>query len=198
MSYVQNTDDDRREIVETIGVSSFEELLESIKPELRVMGDLKLAPPLREAEAERFFTELAGMNLPASRTASFLGGGIYDRYIPAVVDYVLSRSEFYTSYTPYQAEASQGTLQAIYEYQTMICRLTGMDAANASLYDGATALAEAMLMAWSIRRGGKVIIPRALSPTVRSVLKSYAVGKGIEIREIPFFDIFPHQINIRF
>ena len=186
MSYVQNTDDDRREIVETIGVSSFEELLESIKPELRVMGDLKLAPPLREAEAERFFTELAGMNLSASRTASFLGGGIYDRYIPAVVDYVLSRSEFYTSYTPYQAEASQGTLQAIYEYQTMICRLTGMDAANASLYDGATALAEAMLMAWSIRRGGKVIIPRALSPTVRSVLKSYAVGKGIEIREIPF------------
>ena len=139
-----------------------------------------------EAEAERLFTELAGMNLLASRMASFLGGGIYDRYIPAVVDYVLSRSEFYTSYTPYQAEASQGTLQAIYEYQTMICRLTGMDAANASLYDGATALAEAMLMAWSIRRGGKVIIPRALSPTVRSVLKSYAVGKGIEIREIPF------------
>jgi len=118
--------------------------------------------------------------------ASFLGGGIYDRLIPAVVGYVLSRSEFYTSYTPYQAEVSQGTLQAIYEYQSLICRLTDMDAANSSMYDGATALAEAVLMACSIKRTGRVIAPSALSPRVKAVLRSYSVGKGITIEEVPY------------
>jgi glycine dehydrogenase subunit 1 len=117
---------------------------------------------------------------------SFLGGGIYDRFIPATVRYVLSRSEFYTSYTPYQAEVSQGTLQAIFEYQTMIARLTAMDAANASMYDASTALAEAMLMASAIKHTGRVIIPASLSRRVRSVLDSYAAGKDVVIDEVPF------------
>lgn len=188
MSYVQNTDRDRSEMLETVGVSSLEELLEPIDESLRVRGLLDLDPPMSEAAVVARCTELAGRNRPATGMASFLGGGIYDRYIPAVVRYVLSRSEFYTSYTPYQAEVSQGTLQAIYEYQSMISRLTGMDAANASLYDGATSLAEAMLMACGIKRNGRVLVPRALSREIRAVLKSYAAGKRIMVEEIPFTD----------
>jgi glycine dehydrogenase subunit 1 len=186
MHYVQNTDDDRREMLETMGIHSLEDILAPISPELRVKGELALGSPMSEAEAKALFSRLAGKNLSASEAVSFLGGGIYDRFIPAVVGYVTSRSEFYTAYTPYQAEVSQGTLQAIYEYQSMICRLTGMDASNASMYDGATALAEAMLMACSIKRSDRVLIPRTLSPRIKAVLKCYAAGKGIAIEEIPF------------
>ncbi len=185
MSYVQNTDRDRNEMLRAIGVSSLEELLEPIAESLRVGGMLDLGPPMSESAVVARCRELAGRNRPASGTASFLGGGIYDRYIPAVVRYVLSRSEFYTSYTPYQAEVSQGTLQAIYEYQSMIARLTGMEAANASLYDGATSLAEAMLMACAIKRRGRVLVPRALSPRVRAVMESCATGKRITVEEVP-------------
>ena len=186
MSYVQNTDDDRNEMLGLIGASSIEELLEPIAPELRVKGLLDLGEPMGEAEVASHMAELAGKNRPASDTASFLGGGIYDRMIPAAVRYVVSRSEFYTSYTPYQAEVSQGTLQAIYEYQTMICRLTGLDASNASMYDGATSLAEAMLMACTIKRCGRILVPRALAPRIRNVLQSYAAGKSITVEEVPF------------
>ena len=186
MSYVQNTENDRKEMLKRIGASSIEELLEPVASGLRVKGGLKLGSSMSEAEVISLASELAGRNRPASGMASFLGGGIYDRHIPAVVRYVLSRSEFYTSYTPYQAEVSQGTLQAIYEYQSLICRLTGMDAANASMYDGATALAEAMLMACGIKRIGRVIVPSALSPRIRAVLESYSAGKGIVIEEVPF------------
>jgi glycine dehydrogenase subunit 1 len=143
MSYVQNTDEDREMMLKAIGVSSIEELLEPIGKELRPGKPIGLGEPMCESEVSTHLESLAGRNRPASRLSSFLGGGIYDRHIPAVVRYVLSRSEFYTSYTPYQAEVSQGTLQAIYEYQSLICRLTGMEVANASMYDGATALAEA-------------------------------------------------------
>ncbi len=186
MSYVQNTDRDREEMLEVIGVSSLDELLEPIDQTLRVRGALDLGTPMSEAEVAARCAELAGKNNPAGRMASFLGGGIYDRYIPALVGYVLSRSEFYTSYTPYQAEVSQGTLQAIYEYQSMISRITGMEAANASLYDGATSLAESMLMACGIKRMERVLVPRALSRRIRAVLDSYAAGKGIVIDEVPF------------
>ncbi|UCF04019.1 MAG: glycine dehydrogenase, partial [bacterium] len=170
MSYVQNTDKDRKEMLEVIGVASVEELLRPIDGELRVKGKLGIDPPRSESEVAGICSRLAGKNRPASGMASFLGGGIYDRYIPAVVRYVLSRSEFYTSYTPYQAEVSQGTLQAIYEYQSLICRLTAMDAANASMYDGATSLAEAMLMACGIKRRDRVLIPGALSGRIKAVL----------------------------
>jgi glycine dehydrogenase subunit 1 len=166
MSYVQNTDGDRDEMLRVIGVSSLEELLEPIDEPLRVRGMLDLGPPMSEAAVVARCAELAGRNKPASGAANFLGGGIYDRYIPAVVRYVLSRSEFYTSYTPYQAEVSQGTLQAVYEYQSMISRLTGMEACQ-------------------IKRRGRVLVPRALSPRMRKVMESYAAGKGIGVEEVP-------------
>jgi glycine dehydrogenase subunit 1 len=188
MTYIQNTDSDRKKMLEVIGVSSLDELLEPIDPSLRVSGELDLGAPMSEAEVMARCSELAGKNNPAGLMASFLGGGIYDHYIPALIGYVLSRSEFYTSYTPYQAEVSQGTLQAIYEYQSMISRITGMEAANASLYDGATSLAESMLMACGIKRKGRVLVPRALSRRIKAVLDSYAVGKGIVIDEVPFRD----------
>ncbi len=186
MSYIQNTDADRKEMLERIGVSSFEKLLEPIPEAIRMKGSLGLDPPMREGDLAAYFASLAAKNRPATEAASFLGGGIYDRFIPALVRYVTSRSEFYTSYTPYQAEVSQGTLQAIYEYQSLICRLTGMDAANASMYDGATALAEAILMAAGIKGGGKVLLPRALSPRVKAVLKSYTAARGIVLEEVAF------------
>lgn len=186
MSFIQNTDRDRKKMLKTIGVSSLEELLQSIPRDLRVDGELNLHPALSEPEVEEVCQEIASQNNPASEMASFLGGGIYDRYIPSVVRYVLSRSEFYTAYTPYQAEVSQGTLQAIYEYQTLISRLTGMDASNASLYDGAMAMAEAMIMACGIKRKDKIVLPRAFSPRIRTVLETYAEPRGIEIEEVPF------------
>jgi glycine dehydrogenase subunit 1 len=186
MSYVQNTDADRLSMLRLIGADSFEDLLEPVPAGMRARVAPDLGDPMSEAETVAHLRALAARNNPAGELVSFLGGGIYDRFIPATVRYVTSRSEFYTSYTPYQAEVSQGTLQAIYEYQTMIARLTGMDAANASMYDGATALAEAMLMACEIRRTRRIIVPAALSPRVRAVLGGYATGKGIAVDEIPW------------
>jgi glycine dehydrogenase subunit 1 len=186
MSYVQSTDSDRKAMLEAVGAETMEDLLEPVERSLRIEGGLDLGEPLSEPETAAALEALSRKNCPASDLASFLGGGVYDRYIPAIVRYVLSRSEFYTSYTPYQAEVSQGTLQAIYEYQSLICRLTGMEVANASMYDGATALAEAVLMAHGIKRGGSVLVPRALSPRIKSVLRSYTKGRAIEIGEIPF------------
>jgi glycine dehydrogenase subunit 1 len=186
MSYIQNTDRDRKEMLDTIGVSSFDELLAPVAPELRVDGGLDLPPGMSEAEISSHFRSMAARNNPASAESSFMGGGIYDRFIPATVRYVLSRSEFYTSYTPYQAEVSQGTLQAIYEYQTMIARLTAMDAANASMYDAATSLAEAMLMACTIKRADRILVPGAMSGKVRKVLESYASGHSISIESVPW------------
>ncbi|HEM46640.1 MAG TPA: aminomethyl-transferring glycine dehydrogenase subunit GcvPA [Alphaproteobacteria bacterium] len=186
MSYVQNTDDDRAAMLDAIGVSSFDELITPIAPELRVEGELATGAPMSEAETLQLGRGRASENTPASAMASFLGGGIYDRHIPAAVRYILSRSEFYTSYTPYQAEVSQGTLQAIYEYQSLIVKLTAMDAANASLYDGATALAEAVMMACSIKRVSRALVPAALPAAVRRLLATYAAGRGIAVEEIPF------------
>lgn len=186
MSYIQNTDQDRKDMLEAIGADSVEDLLEPLPTELRVKDGLKLPPPMSEAEVYSRCSELARLNKPAGEMASFLGGGIYDRFIPATVRYVLGRSEFYTSYTPYQAEVSQGTLQAIYEYQTMIARLTAMDAANASMYDSATALAEAMLMSCAVKRAKRILVPSALSPGVMAVLRSYAAGQGIVIDTMPW------------
>ena len=142
MSYVSNTDDDKREMLESLGISSgnIEELFRSIPPELRAKS-FDLPPGKSELEVEKYITNLAGRN--ATGLVTFVGGGFYDHHIPAAVDALAGRSEFYTSYTPYQAEVSQGTLQAIYEYQSLICRLTGMDIANASGYDGASVTADA-------------------------------------------------------
>lgn len=186
MSYIQHTDDDRRAMLAAIGARSVDELLDPVPAALRLKRPLALDKPLAEAAVAELFRGMAARNDPASSLASFLGGGIYDRHIPAVVRYVTSRSEFYTSYTPYQAEVSQGTLQAIYEYQSLVARITAMDVANASMYDGATALAEAVLMATAITGAPRVLVPRALSPRYREVLDTYARARRVTVVEIPF------------
>ncbi|MCR9118614.1 MAG: glycine dehydrogenase, partial [bacterium] len=139
MPYLFNTDEDRAEMLTAIGAESVDELFSAIPAELRFKGDLDVGPALTELELTQHLNELSAKNLNAGNVACFLGAGSYDHFIPAVVDSLASRGEFYTSYTPYQPEVSQGNLQAMFEYQTLVCQLTGMDVSNASLYDGGSA-----------------------------------------------------------
>lgn len=173
MPYVQNTDKDRQEMLAAIGVSSIEELFKVIPDGVRYRGRLPLPPALSEPEMMAHIQDLAGRNHHLDDNLSFLGGGIYDHFIPPVVDFISARSEFYTSYTPYQAEASQGNLQVFFEYQSLICKLTGMEVANASLYDGATALAEAVLMAQNLSGRSDVVLSSGVHPEYRETLETY-------------------------
>ncbi len=176
-------------MLETIGVGSLDELIAKVIPDqFRIEHPLDLPAGSREFDLVREFKALSGLNTPASEVVSFLGGGVYDHYIPAAISHLLSRSEFYTAYTPYQAEVAQGTLQTIYEFQTMVCRLTGMDASNASHYDGATALAEGVMMA--VRKTGRkaVVVPAGLNPQYLHVLHTYCVPLDIEVREMKGID----------
>ncbi len=174
MPYRVHTPEQRAQMLKTIGAASLDELFAAVPPELRCREPLDLPPAMSEMELQSELRRLAAANLPAAETACFLGAGSYDHFIPAVVDFVASRSEFYTAYTPYQPEASQGTLQAVFEYQTLITQLTGMDVANASLYDGASALAEAVLMARaSARNRHRVVVAESVHPEYRQVLATY-------------------------
>jgi glycine dehydrogenase subunit 1 len=182
MPYVPNTAEDRQAMLEAIGVGSIDELFAMVPGEVRLNRPLELPPALGEWELTAHVAELAGRNAPAGQSVSFLGAGSYDHFIPAVVDFVSARSEFYTSYTPYQAEASQGNLQALFEYQTLIAQLTGMDVSNASLYDGASAAAEAVLMALgATRRWGKVVTAASVHPEYRQVLHTYLANLDVEL-----------------
>lgn len=187
MPYLPNTPQDREAMLKSIGVSSLEDLLADIPEAVRLKRALDLPPALSE-RAVKFMNELAEQNQDTCHTVSFLGAGSYDHYIPAVVDHVISRSEFYTAYTPYQAEVSQGTLQAIYEYQSLICELTGLDAANASMYDGASALAEAALLAHTATKRPEFLVSQAVHPNWRRVVKTYCQGMEVEIKTIPMKD----------
>ncbi|MEM9352193.1 MAG: aminomethyl-transferring glycine dehydrogenase subunit GcvPA [Planctomycetota bacterium] len=174
MPYHYNTAEDQREMLGAIGVDSIEELLAPIPEALRLRRELELPAALSEMELDAHTKKLAGKNASANEKFCFLGGGSYDHFVPAVCDTIGSRSEFYTSYTPYQAEASQGNLQAMFEYQTLICRLTGMEVSNSSLYDGASAAAEAVLMAVSsTKRHGNVVIPTSVHPEYRATIATY-------------------------
>lgn len=184
MSYLPNTKADVEAMLRKIGVESFEELVADIPPEIRSRAEIKLPPALSELEVVGAVTRIAQNDRPASEMISFLGGGVYDHYIPAVVDHILLRSEFYTAYTPYQAEVSQGTLQVIYEFQSLIAELTGMDVANASMYDGATALTEAGLLASNHTRRKKILVSSLVHPHYRQVLKTYGSGLGLEVVEV--------------
>src|SRR5438093_2268685 len=161
-------------MLEKIGAGSIEDLFRPVPDSLRLKRDLEVPPALSEIELTQHLQALAGRNQSADDTVCFLGGGSYDHFIPAVVDAVAGRSEYYTAYTPYQAEASQGSLQAFFEYQTLICQLTGMKVSNASLYDGGSALAEAVLMALSITgRSGSVFVAESVHPEYRRTLATY-------------------------
>src|SRR5689334_11982956 len=168
-----------------IGVSSIEELFRDIPAAVRFDGELALDPPLGEQQLTRHLEELASRNVDTSRELSFLGAGIYDHYVPAIVDAVLQRGELLTAYTPYQPEMSQGVLQAIFEYQTAICELTGMDVSNASGYDGTTVAADACYVAKHATGRSKVVVTEATNPQVRQVVKTYAPGFGLEVVEVP-------------
>jgi glycine dehydrogenase subunit 1 len=182
------TDRDRRAMLRTIGVSSVEELFRDIPAGMRFGRELDLEPPLAEQELSAHLAELAARNVDTTRELSFLGAGIYDHYVPAVVDTVLQRGEFLTAYTPYQPEMSQGVLQSIFEYQTAICELTGMDVSNASGYDGTTVTADACYMAKHATGRTRIVVTEATHPQVRQVVKTYAPGFGLDVVEVPHRD----------
>src|SRR6188474_3858093 len=174
------------EMLKAIGLGSAEELFDSIPQDLRLQRPLNTPAALSEIELLDQFEQMGARNAGARRI-SFMGGGAYSHYIPTIVDHILSRSEFFTAYTPYQPEISQGTLQAIFEFQTLVCQLTGMDLANASMYDGSTALAEAVLMAERVTRRSKVISSAAVHPQYLEVVKTYVQHAGIDL-ELAEFD----------
>jgi glycine dehydrogenase subunit 1 len=183
VSYLSLTDADREEMLAAIGVSSIDELFRDIPKGVRYGRELDIAPALTESELQRHMEELAAKNVVDE--VCFLGAGIYDHYVPAVVDAVLQRGELLTAYTPYQPEMSQGVLQAIFEYQTAICELTGMDVSNASGYDGTTVAADACFVAKHATGRTKIVVTEATNPQVRQVIKTYAPGFGLEIVEVP-------------
>jgi glycine dehydrogenase subunit 1 len=183
--FLSLTEADRKEMLGTIGVSSIDDLFEQIPASVRFDRELALEPALSEPELVAHLEELAARNAHTGAELSFLGAGIYDHYVPAVVDAILSRGELLTAYTPYQPEMSQGVLQAIFEYQTAICELTGMDVSNASGYDGTTVAADACFLAKHVTGRSKVVLAEALNPQVRQVVKTYAPGFGLEVVEVP-------------
>jgi glycine dehydrogenase subunit 1 len=185
MTYVPNTENDRKEMLKQIGVESFEGLIQCIPDSVRLKEELKLHPPLSELQLTKLLTDLSAQNKDTSQIKSFLGGGAYDHFIPAVVDHIISRSEYYTAYTPYQAEVSQGTLQSIYEFQSLICELTGMDVANASMYDGATAVAEAALLAHAETQRNEILVAGSLNPSYKEVLFTYCGSIKLKVKTFP-------------
>ncbi|MCS6851272.1 MAG: aminomethyl-transferring glycine dehydrogenase subunit GcvPA [Gemmataceae bacterium] len=186
MSYIPNTPNDQQAMLATIGVRSLTELFDVIPPAIRLERPLALPPALTEIELTRLAQQLAGRNRSTADTVCFLGGGSYDHFVPAVVDAVAGRSEFYTAYTPYQAEASQGSLQAFFEFQTLIAQLTGMDVANASLYEGGSAVAEAVLMASGLEpRRHHVLLADSVHPDYRQTLATYTANLDLHVQTLP-------------
>jgi len=180
-NYIPNTKKEKEEMLKSIGLVSVDELFADIPPELKLKRKLNLPKSMSEPELYNHMKALAKKNINSDTHICFMGGGAYDHFIPAVVGQIISRQEFYTAYTPYQAEMSQGTLQAIFEYQSMICRLTGMDVSNASVYDAGTACSEAMLMAKNITEKKDIIISGPVNPQYIQVCKTYAKYNNINI-----------------
>src|SRR3954451_18630591 len=174
MPYFYNTPDDIAAMLQAIGVGSIDELFACVPDELRLKRPLNVPPALSEMELAQHLQALAAKNSHIGQKVCFLGGGAYDHFVPAVVDAIASRGEFYTSYTPYQPEVSQGNLQVMFEYQTLICQLTGMDVSNASLYDGGSAAAEAVLMCMTATgRHGQVVTTSSVHPEYRQIIETY-------------------------
>jgi glycine dehydrogenase subunit 1 len=188
MRYISNAEGDVAAMLQTIGFERLEDLITILPESLRMAKPLDLPVPLSEMELVQHLRSLSERGTQGERIISFLGAGAYDHFIPAIVDHVLRRSEFYTAYTPYQPEISQGTLQAVFEFQTLICQLTGMDVANASVYDGASAVAEAVLMAQRIKGRKKCLLARAIHPESRMVARTYSHPLDLELVEAPYTD----------
>jgi len=184
MRYIPNSETDRKQMLSDIGIDSIEQLFSGIPEKLRLKRLLNLPKALTEPELVEYFRARAAMN--SAGGSAFIGAGIYHHYIPIIIDALISRSEFYTAYTPYQAEIAQGTLQAIFEFQTYIAQLTGMEVANASLYDGSTGLAEAVLMAQRITKKNKFLVARTVHPEYRAVVNTYAKNVGIRIELVDY------------
>jgi len=185
MPYVPHTAADIKAMCDVIGIESVDDLFSHLPEDVRLKRPLDLPDGLTEEEVRRYFLKAAAANKGQGELISFLGGGVYDSIIPAAIDAIVSRSEFLTAYTPYQPEVSQGTLQAIYEWQTYICRLTGMDVANASMYDGATALSEALLVAIASKRKKTIVMPANLNPRYQRVVATSMRGMGVQMIEAP-------------
>jgi glycine dehydrogenase subunit 1 len=185
MRYISVTEEEKRQMLDLIGAARVEDLFGCIPDHLKIKHDLNIPEGASEPVALRYFSSQASRNASADRFPIFLGAGAYHHFIPSVIDAIISRSEFYTAYTPYQPEISQGTLQAVFEYQTFICQLTGMEVANASLYDGSSGLAEAVLMAHRINKRGRVLLPAGLHPHYHRVLQTYVENLGIQIDQVP-------------
>lgn len=185
MPYIPHTEEDRQEMLATIGARTIDELFREIPVELRVKGQLDLPPALDEGRLYAHLGEIAAKNIDMSKVDCYLGAGIYDRYIPATVGAVISRGEFLTAYTPYQPELSQGYLQSIYEFQSMVAELYGMDLANASMYDGATSMAEAAILSHGVKGLTKIVVSEAVHPHYRQVLDTYCWSTALDVVTIP-------------
>ncbi|PRO66694.1 aminomethyl-transferring glycine dehydrogenase subunit GcvPA [Alkalicoccus urumqiensis] len=183
--YLPLTEQDQQEMLETIGVSSVEELFSDVPEEVAFSGALNVPPSLKETALMKHMQELSDKNVNVKQYPSFLGAGVYEHYIPSVVNHMLLRSEFFTAYTPYQPEISQGELQGIFEFQTMICELTGMDIANSSMYDGPTALTEAAMMSCGQTKKKQILVSACVHPEAVEVLKTNAAGQGLDVVVIP-------------
>ncbi|HXJ77331.1 MAG TPA: aminomethyl-transferring glycine dehydrogenase subunit GcvPA [Candidatus Methylomirabilis sp.] len=188
MRYISNTPAQQKEMLGAIGVSSVEDLLVRVPTKARLSRPLNLPDALAETDLIRHLRDLAGRNASADDHACFLGGGSYDHTIPSPINHLILRGEFFTAYTPYQPEASQGTLRSIYEYQSMIAELTGMDVANASLYDGASSLAEAALMAHAVTGRNGIVLSSSVNPLHRQVVETYCEGPDLKLRSVPQAD----------
>ncbi|MGF7060290.1 aminomethyl-transferring glycine dehydrogenase subunit GcvPA [Brassicibacter mesophilus] len=186
--YIPNTEGDKKLMLDSIGVKSIDDLFEDVPKELKFNRKLDISEALSESEIIKHMASLTDKNMSTDELTCFLGAGAYDHYIPSIVKHLAMRSEFYTSYTPYQAEISQGTLQVIFEYQTMLCNLTGMDVTNASMYDGPTAAAEASIMACENTRRKSVIVSKTVHPEVRKVMSTYLRFRDIELKEVDMID----------
>src|SRR5437870_6742211 len=180
-------------MLRAVGLETAAQLFDSIPTDIRLDAPLHVPSALSEMELLEKFNSMAERNRAAS-SPSFLGAGAYSHYAPTIVDHLISRSEFFTAYTPYQPEISQGTLQAIFEFQTLVCQLTGMDIANASMYDGSTAMAEAVLMAERVTKRSKVIVSSAIHPEYLAVVNTYVQHAGIDLQQVPF-DSLTGQIS---
>jgi glycine dehydrogenase subunit 1 len=184
MRYIPNTDADRQAMLQTLGLTTIDELFSGIPQALRFVGPLDIPKALSEQDVLRHMRTLASRNANVEDTAAFMGAGAYHHFIPSIVPVLTSRGEFMTAYTPYQPEMAQGTLQAVYEYQTLICQLTDMEVANASLYDGSTGVAEAVLMARRVTQRDDVLLSEAVHPEYRAVLRTYLQNLGMQVHEI--------------